>query len=400
MPNIFARDPSMADFRASNGCRQVSVLDIATSTKLTTPQVKHWQRKHQLLVYVLSEFRDKRSKFNLQLYIPLLWSTVSLPIMVTVDISLDNELRDGFMAIRISILAAVNQEDRRATFQHQLHDLTSRAAFAISNNLLSSETTHLIRSVALEVYHLSATFLEWCDASSRIRADLLAEPEAKYKRILGLPAPPRAGPPLKLPKSSKQQQLQDLTAEMTKFRPCRDFFLSHIGSPYPSASEKKGMAQHIGCEVASVSQWFTNHRRRSSWMTVMKEHAGNDKATMQKLAQAVVAPDASTKDVPVSDATRNAILAVRAYFEKITTPSVSPEFMELVNQPPMTDEELAAYRARRKQIRRVRMEVKRAIAGKLVSKQERRVKAAEGVAPMVPSVGKRKRNSEDTPPGE
>src|SRR5260370_17726196 len=104
-------------------------------------------------------------------------------------------------------------------------------------------------------------------------------------------------------------------------------------------------------------------------MAVMKEHAGNDKTTMQTLTHTVIAPDASTKELPVSDAARNAILNVRAYFEKMTTLTVSAEFMEVVKQPPMTNEELAAYRARRKQIRRVRMEQNRAIVTNLTTNQ-------------------------------
>src|SRR5260370_36354912 len=107
---------------------------------------------------------------------------------MAVDVTLDNELRGAFMAIQIGFLAAVNQEDRRATFQHQLHDLTVRAAFAISNNLIPSETTDFIRSVVLGIHHLSVNCVEWCDTSGRISAELVA----RLKCTLGPSTPPRA----------------------------------------------------------------------------------------------------------------------------------------------------------------------------------------------------------------
>ncbi|KAF8338287.1 uncharacterized protein EI90DRAFT_3042401 [Cantharellus anzutake] len=319
--------------------------------------------------------------------------------MAVVDPVVDNELRAAFSKLEFDFLNAVREQDQVAnTFQLEFHDLASRAEKAITKGMLSQETVKLVVSVLVRIRDVSRRFVEGCDASSRFRL----EARHQWAHILRVHIPPRT-PSRTAPKShksAKQQHLDDLTAEMTKFRPCRDFFLSHLDAPYPSAAEKRRMAEQIGCEVSSVSQWFTNHRRRSGWMGVMKDFAQNDKAAMQKLVHAVVFLGPSTKDIVVPDAARPAVLSVQRYFEKITAPTVSLEFLNMARAPPMNDEELAAYRARRKQIRRVRMEAKRALMAKLGTKHEGIVNATELATQVAPSIGKRKRNSEDTPPGD
>ncbi|KAF8308784.1 uncharacterized protein EI90DRAFT_1665437 [Cantharellus anzutake] len=313
--------------------------------------------------------------------------------MSLIDVALDAELRSAFMDAELRFLNAVAEDDRRGTFQTEFRSITQRAEAAMASNLLSLETVDLIRSVVASIRATAMRFMEGCNATARLESQIVNQ----WKSILGARLQTSARTPTAPSKRVKQHHIDSVTAEMTKYRPCRDYFLSHLGAPYPTAADKKQMAAKIGCEVASVSQWFTNHRRRSSWMSVMKDFANNDKGTMQRLVQTVISPDPSTPDVDVPDEARRAVSNVRAYFEKITAPTVSEEFMEMVSQPPMSDEELAAYRARRKQIRRVRMEAKRALAAKFAAKHGEGVKVAERAVPLV---GKRKRNSEDTPPDE
>lgn len=190
------------------------------------------------------------------------------------------------------------------------------------------------------------------------------------------------GLPSKLIKHSKKSAgaaVDDSSLqEETRFRPCRDFFLAHLGSPYPSSAQKKDLASQVGCTVPQINQWFTNYRRRVGWLDVMKTYAQDDKNAMMALVESIFSKSSPSlshsQSRLISDAARQAVLDVKAKVTRLTMPNVSEAFREaLLHMEPMSEEQLVEFSNERKAARRLVTET--AALRKVLEERKRRKEA-------------------------
>ncbi|KAF8756057.1 hypothetical protein RHS01_04805 [Rhizoctonia solani] len=96
------------------------------------------------------------------------------------------------------------------------------------------------------------------------------------------------------PSNESGKKLRTVTAPPTnsmKFGACRDFFLSHLGDPYPTTVQKHQILKQSSPDftLRSLNLWFVNIRRRSKWMDIYKHRAGSKREIMRDLVARVEA---------------------------------------------------------------------------------------------------------------
>ncbi|KAG9029347.1 hypothetical protein FRB95_005463 [Tulasnella sp. JGI-2019a] len=117
--------------------------------------------------------------------------------------------------------------------------------------------------------------------------------------------------------------------ESAKFQPLRAYFVQNIQSPYPSLEDKRMLADAAGIDESSVSQWFTNTRRRSGWGGIYKNIAKDKKEDMRILMKKTFGPEADPSFVLSADA-QAAIDAMRAYLDKLARDDVDDTFTRVL----------------------------------------------------------------------
>lgn len=63
--------------------------------------------------------------------------------------------------------------------------------------------------------------------------------------------------------------------------PVRQYFLTHLASPYPTPSEKEKLCKKAKITRRKLESDLTNWRRRSDWTDIMNTYCGGDKGAMK-----------------------------------------------------------------------------------------------------------------------
>ncbi|CAE6409872.1 unnamed protein product [Rhizoctonia solani] len=151
-----------------------------------------------------------------------------------------------------------------------------------------------------------------------------------------------------------------------KFGACRDFFLSHLGDPYPTTVQKHQILKQSSPDftLRSLNLWFVNIRRRSKWMDIFKKHAGSKRDAMRDLVarvEAQVAGRPAPNPLPsgaappgckVDQAIVEEVMAMRAIVDMVSREVYGEGWDQILQIRPWTDEEVRAHEERKKTTRR------------------------------------------------
>ncbi|CAE6412504.1 unnamed protein product [Rhizoctonia solani] len=171
------------------------------------------------------------------------------------------------------------------------------------------------------------------------------------------------------PSNENSKKLRTVTAPPTdsmKFGACRDFFLSHLGNPYPTTVQKHQILKQSSPDftLRSLNLWFVNIRRRSKWMDIFKNHAGSKRDAMQDLVarvEAQVAGRPAPNPLPsgavppgcrVDETIVEEIMAMRAVVDMVSREVYGEGWDQILQIKPWTDEEVRAHEERKKTQRR------------------------------------------------
>ncbi|KAG8864052.1 hypothetical protein FRB96_006925 [Tulasnella sp. 330] len=119
--------------------------------------------------------------------------------------------------------------------------------------------------------------------------------------------------------------------ESAKFLPLRAFFIANVINPYPSAKQKRDLATAAGIDESSVSQWFTNTRRRSGWGAIMKKFANDKKEDMKSLIKKTFGDRVDSSFVMNAEL-QAAINSMRVYMDKLAREDVGDKFTDALQK--------------------------------------------------------------------
>ncbi|KAH7304117.1 hypothetical protein B0J17DRAFT_725878 [Rhizoctonia solani] len=176
-------------------------------------------------------------------------------------------------------------------------------------------------------------------------------------------------------KSENSKKSRNVTAPPTdsmKFGPCRDFFLSHLGDPYPTTVQKHQILKQSSPDftLRSLNLWFVNIRRRSKWMDIFKKHAGSKRDAMRDLVarvEAQVAGRPTPNPLPsgaappgckVDQGIVEEVMAMRAIVDMVSREVYGEGWDQILQIKPWSDEEVRAHEERKKAARRLARESK------------------------------------------
>ncbi|KAJ1301571.1 hypothetical protein OPQ81_008819 [Rhizoctonia solani] len=174
---------------------------------------------------------------------------------------------------------------------------------------------------------------------------------------------------------SNGKKCRNVTAPPTdsmKFGPCRDFFLAHLGDPYPTTVQKHQILKQSSPDftLRSLNLWFVNIRRRSKWMDIFKKHAGSKRDAMRDLVARVEAQvagrpppnplpsGAAPPGCKVDQTIVEEVMAMRAVVDMVSREVYGEGWDQILQIKPWTDEEVRAHEERKKAARRQARESK------------------------------------------
>ncbi|KAF8593048.1 hypothetical protein BDV93DRAFT_294391 [Ceratobasidium sp. AG-I] len=157
-----------------------------------------------------------------------------------------------------------------------------------------------------------------------------------------------------------------LTSRHNSQGPCRDFFLSHLGDPYPTTVQKHQILKQSSPDftLRSLNLWFVNIRRRSKWMDIFKKHAGSKRDAMRDLVARVEAqvagrpapnplPSGATPPgLKVEQEVVDDVMSMRAVVDMVSREVYGEGWDQILQIKPWTDEEVRAHEERKKASRR------------------------------------------------
>lgn len=236
--------------------------------------------------------------------------------------------------------------------EHHWRILESRAVSLNQQGKLGDETKELLQYVLDSVEAMLESFLENDSDYQTVKGSLTTaiqsvfdeearEAQANKPKKMKLshspvPHPKKTKPqlqikrlPIDFPKTHRKRRVESGIPgqESLKFRPCRDFFMENLSDPYPTASQKQDLQARAGINATSLNQWFTNTRRRSGWMDIMKNYANNRKDEMKNLVEGVL----FNPHYPTSQEIKDAIMKMRKYVDELAREVVSSDFMNDLN---------------------------------------------------------------------
>jgi hypothetical protein len=285
-------------------------------------------------------------------------SPISSPI-TEVDRTLYNALRTILDELLVSSSledeALVSFGQRWTVLQQQIHE-------AKVQGWLGKECLELADHADEFVGSICETLIKGEENLDAVTADLCSELTKIFDADSTLAILPPKPPKSKVPKFKKPSLQSRRTPtglskthrkrraesgipgqESLKFRPCRDFFMEHLSDPYPNPTQKQELMRAAGISPASLNQWFTNTRRRSTWMDIMKDHANGRKEDMKALVERALAPP-SAGLLPVSDEVRDAVLKMRTYVDELAREVISDDFLAVLEElRPMTEAQALQY---------------------------------------------------------
>lgn len=222
-------------------------------------------------------------------------------------------------------------------FVERLSSLMQSATHGIANRLLSSATIALVRRVASSASSMAENLHEMeCrkrEIESRRQAELtdvfarfsLRESEDESdgssctavdertvtrssKSFLPkrtVPSGPRRSRPLSQrssseetlvssPSPTEEERLASHTPE------AYEWLRSNIWNPYPSNAIKSNIAASSGVPLKTVSDWFTNARRRIGWSRVVKRHFKGQRVLAVDAASRVFSKDSQSSSVSIN----------------------------------------------------------------------------------------------------
>ncbi|KAL5639194.1 hypothetical protein ACGC1H_006640 [Rhizoctonia solani] len=170
----------------------------------------------------------------------------------------------------------------------------------------------------------------------------------------------------KFENSKKSRNVTAPPTDSMKFGPCRDFFLSHLGDPYPTTVQKHQILKQSSPDftLRSLNLWFVNIRRRSKWMDIFKKHAGSKRDAMRDLVarvEAQVAGRPAPNPLPsgaappgckVDQTVVEEVMAMRAIVDMVSREVYGEGWDQILQIRPWTDEEVRAHEERKKATRR------------------------------------------------
>lgn len=148
------------------------------------------------------------------------------------------------------------------------------------------ETLSLAHSVASRILNIASCYLHVKegedDFSARLRVD--CDVMVQQMDALNLNAQPKSSQSdssldthsLALPTTPALDAGSALPFPAPAYR----WLLDHLHNPYPTAEVKARIAAALSCQVASISSWFVNARRRIGWTTLCRERFSNCRADM------------------------------------------------------------------------------------------------------------------------
>jgi len=287
-------------------------------------------------------------------------SPISSPIN-----QIDQNIYDDLRAIEDDLLACCSlEDDALLSFGRRWADLKRRILEAENESWLSEETLELADTVDDFVAAVTETLISGEHNLEDVSAELLGELSKIFDADSALailpPKPSKSKSssskhkkphlqskrsPTELPKTHRKRRAESGIPgqESLKFRPCRDFFMEHLSDPYPNPSQKQELMRAANISAASLNQWFTNTRRRSNWMDIMKDHANGRKEEMKLLVERALArPSAGL--TPVPDEVKEAVLKMRTYVDELAREVISEKFLAVLEElKPMNEAEALQY---------------------------------------------------------
>jgi hypothetical protein len=272
----------------------------------------------------------------------------------------DVNIRNDLATVESQLLTAVTEgPDAMDAFATWWSDLQGRVEHALSEKKLSYPTTQIAHEVAASVDVICRSFL----SADEVAITTLSRLETDYSQILDVAGYRMETPSNSRGRRSKSHSLSTASSptgvriihgssdekepdsslpgdNASKFKACKDFFLVNFSSPYPTATQKKTIMEDTDLTMKSVTDWFTNIRRRSGWSAILKEHAHNEKAEMKVLVDRVLSP-ATLPEVDPEIVSH--VMKARKYVEDIMKEEVSPIFEAVMSMKPKTDEEVKAW---------------------------------------------------------
>ncbi|QRV83334.1 homeobox KN domain protein [Ceratobasidium sp. AG-Ba] len=166
--------------------------------------------------------------------------------------------------------------------------------------------------------------------------------------------------------SKKSRTVTAPPTDSMKFGPCRDFFLNHLGDPYPTTVQKHQILKQSSPDftLRSLNLWFVNIRRRSGWMNIFKKHAASKREAMRDLVarvEAQVAGRPAPNPLPsgatppgfkVEQEIVDEIMAMRAVVDMVSREVYGEGWDQILQIKPWTEEEVRAHEERKKAARR------------------------------------------------
>jgi hypothetical protein len=222
-----------------------------------------------------------------------------------------------------------------------------------------------------------------------------------------------------------------LTSRHNSPGPCRDFFLSHLGDPYPTTVQKHQILKQSSPDftLRSLNLWFVNIRRRSKWMDIFKKHAGSKRDAMRDLVARVEAqvtgrpapnplPSGATPPgFKVEQEIVDEVMAMRAVVDMVSREVYGEGWDQILQIKPWTDEEVRAHEERKKTSRREARTAKADVEKRKREREEQReqrkrerenrkrveqgavegIRAARELHVELVSANKRKRDDDESP---
>ncbi len=243
-----------------------------------------------------------------------------------------------------------------------LYDSVMETAEAMIESYISNDTN--LEDVSKDLGAQLKRILEEDQSTAHLRPAKKLKPAPPTKPTVNLKSKPsfqtKRSPSQLTRNTQRKRRIESGVPgqESLKFRPCRDFFMAHLSDPYPSPPQKADLMNLAGITSASLNQWFTNTRRRSQWMDIMKNFANNRKEDMKRLVERALAP--SDPNYPISDDAREAVFKMRKYVDELAREVVSNDFMDALNKiKDVTDDDALKWQEEQRQERKRVAQIKK-----------------------------------------
>ncbi|KAG8928342.1 hypothetical protein FRC02_007034 [Tulasnella sp. 418] len=298
---------------------------------------------------------------------------------------IDRELYQELSVIQDDILTVSSLDDSAVlAFGKRWSDLQSRIIRHHPQGYLSEETLELYDVVTDFLTIMAQSLIEGEHTVYSVSEELLAELEKIFDADPSLAPSPKVSKPLAASSSHPSLQSKKPAVpckrapteplkthrkrraesgipgqESLKFRPCRDFFMAHLSDPYPNPTQKTELMQKAKISAASLNQWFTNTRRRSNWMDIMKDHANGRKEDMKVLVERCLS-DTPDDGPPIDPKAREAVLKMRTYVDELAREVISDTFLEVLEElTVMTENDAVKYQDGQRSERKKKNQIKR-----------------------------------------